>query len=68
MKGGCALLVGKPGWNTSSGRADFVAQSKRRAELTTFDCGGFAEGCTDNGMEGWATIYTLYFDIYTSLI
>lgn len=68
MKGGLALLVGKQGWNTSSGRADFVAQSKRGAELITFNCGGFVEGCTDNGMDGWGIIYTLYFDIYTSLI
>ena len=68
MKGGHALLVGKPGWNTSSGRADFVAQSNQRAELTIFDFGCFAERCTDNGMDGWAMIYTLYFDIYTSLI
>ena len=66
MKGGRALLVGKPGWNTSSGRADFVAQSKWKAEPINFN--GFAEGCTDNGMDGWAMIYTLYFDIYTSLI
>ena len=52
MKGGRALLVGKPGWNTSSGRAAIVAQSNRRAELTIFDCGDFVEGCTDNGMDG----------------
>jgi hypothetical protein len=61
VKGGHALLVGKPGSNTSSGRANSVAQSKRRAELTTFDCVGLAEGCTDNGMDGWGMIYTLYF-------
>ena len=60
MKDGRALLVGKPGWNISSGRADFVAQSNQRAELTIFDFGCFAEGCTDNGMDGY-TPCTLIF-------
>ena len=52
VKGGRVLLVGKPGWNTSSGRAAIVAQSNQRAELTIFDCGDFVEGCTDNGLDG----------------